>query len=123
MPRARADWMASKITAAGSPPCEEITSTLLRLPHSASCFARGGAEGVAGCQQHALAFGLETVRQLADGGGLAGPLTPASMMTKGFRGAEVERALQRREQIGEFLFERFLELAGIGEAITLDPAM
>ena len=65
-------WMASPSThPAESLPCWAITVTLLRSPQAISCSRRGGAEGVAGGQQHALHPG-SAICQLADRGGFAG---------------------------------------------------
>ena len=72
IPRERAAAMASKITAAGSPPCWDMTVTSLRSPQAAQLFARRGAEGVARSQQDRQALRLKVLGELADGGGLAG---------------------------------------------------
>ncbi len=64
--------MASKITEDGSPPSLPLTTGDARaVAPDLELLDRGGAEGVAGAEQHALALGAELGRELADGRGLA----------------------------------------------------
>ena len=59
MPFARADWMASKMTAAESPALLGDDGDAVALAPGLQLFARGGAEGVAGREQHGLPPRLE----------------------------------------------------------------
>ena len=62
-------------------------------------------EGIAGGQQHAVAFALELLGELADGGGLARAIYAGdhdderALALIGM--AEIERCLERGEQLGE----------------------
>ena len=83
--------------------------------------ARGGAERVARRQQHALALGLKTAGQFADGGGLAGAVDAGQHDDEGLRGIDVEGFFQRRQKFDQFAFQRRLELFGLGQLVFLDP--
>ncbi len=73
---ARADWIASKITAAESPFSWETTVTSWRAPHSASC-SRAAARNVSpAASSTACPARLEEVRELGDRRGLAGAVHP-----------------------------------------------
>ena len=85
-------------------------------------FARRGAEGVAGGQQHRLALRLEMLGQLADGGGLAGAVDAGQHDDEGLVRGDVERLLQRRQQSSRPSLQRLLELGGFGQLVALDAA-
>ena len=62
--------------------------------------ARRGAKGVAGRQHHAAPLGQQPVRELADGGGLAGAVDPHHQDDIGLdAGIDDERPLHRRENL------------------------
>ena len=81
--------------------------------------ARGGAEGVAGRQQHALAVGLEVLCQLADRGGLARAIDPRDHDDEGRVGGHLERPLEWRDDGMQAVGERALELIGGLETLAL----
>ena len=100
MPRARAAPIASKITAAGSPPCCWTTAMPLRSPQTTSC-SRAAARNVSPAasstdrfwlRSHFASLPIEVV--------LPAPLTPAIMITYGRSLRDSEWSLQRREQVG-----------------------
>ncbi len=83
MPRALAAWIASKITAPGSPPCWEMTATRFRSPQASSC-SRAAARNVSPAASstdrpspcsHFASLPIEVV--------FPAPLTPATMITNG----------------------------------------
>ena len=107
--RARAAPSASNTTAPGSPDSCAITGTLLRSPQATSC-SRAAARKVSPAASstllpcdcsHFASLPIEVV--------LPEPLTPAIMITKRLARAEIERFLQRREQVGDGVLERALE--------------
>ena len=106
MPRALADWMASKITAAASPDSCEITVTSLRSPQMRSC-SRAAARNVSpAASDHGASLVLEVLGELADGGGLAAAVDPGHHDHEGLRGADLERHRQRSQQLEQGRLER-----------------
>jgi hypothetical protein len=63
--------------------------------------ARGGAEGVAGGQQHRLFEALHVLGQLADGGGLAGAVDTRDHHHQRLVAAQFERLFQRAQHVDQ----------------------
>ena len=83
VPRALPALTASKTTAAGSPPCWAMTSTLLRSPQTASC-SRAAARNVSpAASRTLLPRWLRYLEILPMEVVLPAPLTPVIMMTRG----------------------------------------
>jgi hypothetical protein len=112
--------MASKTTAAGSPFVLGDNRHVVAFAPGFQLLAGGGAEGVAGGEQHALALVLEILGQLADRGRLAGAVDAGDHDHERLVAADIERLLERlqgREQgIGERLLDalRRIQLVALG---------
>jgi hypothetical protein len=85
--------------------------------------AGGGAEGVAGGEQHRFALRLEVLGQLADGGGLARAVHAGDHDDEGLVGGDLERLLQRPEQLEQDLAQRPLQLFAGLQLVTLDGGL
>ncbi len=66
-------------------------------------------EGIAGSQQNALALILEILGQLADGGGLAGPVDAGDHDDERFVGADIQRLFEGLENIEEGIGQSLLD--------------
>jgi len=75
--------------------------------------ARGGAEGVASSEQHALALTLEILGELADAGGFACAIDARDHQDERLVAADVERLFQRVDEFGQRGLERIFELARV----------
>ena len=81
---------------------------------------RGGTEGIPRRQHHALAFGLELLGQLADGGGLADAVHADHQDHIGFlAGVDHQRLLDFRQHLAHVLLEQAIERLGILELLAV----
>jgi len=97
MPFARADWMASKMMAAESPPSCETTVTPWRAPQDCSC-SRAAARKVSPAASSTESPCDWKARELADGGGLARAVHAGQQDHEGLRSRGGERLLERGEE-------------------------
>ena len=81
----------------------------------------GGAERIAGAQQHLLALRLEAGGQLADGRGLAHAVD-ADEQQDGRRGGHVQRRVAHGQILGQNLTQRVFHLIGSGEPAIISAA-
>ena len=98
MPRARAAWIASKITAAGSPPFLRDHRHAVSLAPGGELLARRRAEGIARGEQHRQVLALQPLGELADRGRLAGAVDPGDHDYERLVPGGGERPLERREE-------------------------
>ena len=118
MLRARAAWIASKITAAESPFSWLITVTLLRSPQTCSCSRAAARKVSPAASSTDVPLRLVQLGELADGGGLAGAVDAGQHEDEGLVRGDVERLLQRRQQVDQRLLQRGLQVGSFGQAFT-----
>ena len=82
--------------------------------------ARGGAEGIAGGQQHRLLMRLQMLGQFADGGGFAGAVDARDHHDQRLMLAQHQRLLQRLEQIDQQIAQGVLDLGRIEQLVGFD---
>ena len=113
-PRARPALTASKLTAAGSPPCWLMISTVLRSAQMASC-SRAAARKVSAAASRTVAPELARwLVSLPIEVVLPAPLTPATMITVGRCSPMTSGSLQRHQQRGDGLGQQALDGARVG---------
>ena len=126
MPRACADLSASKITAPGSAPvCCALNSDAGALGPDVQLFDGGGAEGIAGGEQHAQALRRAARRaSLPMLVVLPEPLTPTISTTNGLvPRVDLQRLLAGLEHLGQALAQRVEQRLDIVELVPRDAAI
>ncbi|MCY1424132.1 hypothetical protein D9M71_398680 [compost metagenome] len=94
---------------------------LVALAPDLQLLDRSSAEGVTGGEHDLLAFELQLLRQLADGGGLAGAVDAdhkdherlALVMN-------AQRLLDRLEQVGQLALQRLVQRIAVGQLLARD---
>ena len=118
MPRARAAWMASKITAAESPFSWLITVTLLRSPQTCSCSraaARKVSPAASSTDRPCAWYSLASLPMVVV---LPAPLTPASIRMKGLCGVTSSGACSGVSRSTSACFQRVLQVGRLGEPLA-----
>ena len=91
---------------------------VVALAPAGQLLARGRAEGVTGGQQHRLLDLVQVASQLADRGGLAGAVHPGDHHHQRVGTVDVDRLLQRGQQLGQDVDQRCLERGSIIDPVT-----
>ncbi|CAM2148209.1 hypothetical protein PT2222_10431 [Paraburkholderia tropica] len=89
---------------------------VVALAPDGELLARGGAERVAGGQQHALVEALQMLGELADAGGLARAVHARDHHDERLRAAQHQRLFERLEQVDQQLTQRGFHLLRFGQA-------